>query len=302
MKPTLVILAAGIGSRYGGVKQMDRVGPSGETIMDYSLYDAKRAGFGKTVFVIRRSIEKDFREAFLDHLAGRVEVDFVFQELEDLPPGFAVPDGRVKPWGTSHAVLQAEAKVATPFAVINADDFYGLEAFRIMADFLSARRNDETLYAVVAYLIDKTLSEHGSVARGVCEVGAGGWLEGIVERTHVERTAEGIVYKDEQGRFVSLPPEKAVSMNFWGFTPTYFKYGREIFEDFLRHNIGNMKAELFIPLVVNQLIKRGEARVRILPTSAKWFGVTYQEDKPRVVEALRALVSSGAYPPNLWGV
>ena len=300
MKPTLVILAAGIGSRYGSLKQMDRVGPSGETIMDYSLFDAQRAGFGKTVFIIRRSIEKDFRETILARLAGRVEIDYVFQELRDLPPGFAVPDGRVKPWGTSHAILRAESKVQTPFAVINADDFYGAEPFALMAGYLSSLRVDEPRYAVVGYLIESTLSEHGSVARGVCEVDRDGRLVGIVERTHIEKTPEGIVYKDEKGHFTPLPPEMAVSMNFWGFTPTYFRYGNAFFERFLRENAGNPKAELFIPLVVNHLIQTGEARVRVLPTAAKWFGVTYREDKPRVVEALRRLVDAGAYPENLW--
>jgi NDP-sugar pyrophosphorylase family protein len=300
MKPTLVILAAGIGSRYGSLKQMDRVGPSGETIMDYSLYDARRSGFGQAVFVIRRSMEKEFREAFVERLAGRVEIDYVFQELEDLPPGFAVPKGRTKPWGTSHAVLRAGAKVQAPFAVINADDFYGFEPFKLMAEFLSARRLEEPHFAVVGYLIGGTLSEHGSVARGVCEVTAEGWLEGIVERTQVERTVEGIVYKDEEGRIVALPPDKVVSMNFWGFTPAYFRFGEEVFEEFLRQKSGDPRAELFIPLVINKLIKNGEAKVRVLPTAAKWFGITYREDKPRVIEAIRRLVASGAYPESLW--
>jgi len=300
MKPTLVILAAGIGSRYGGIKQMDRLGPSGETIMDYSLYDAMRAGFGRVVFVIRRSMERDFREAFLDRLKGRVEIDYVFQELEDVPSGFAVPEGRVKPWGTAHAVLRAEPKVEGPFAVINADDFYGLEPFRLMADFLAARGSEDRFYAVVGYLIGSTLSEHGAVARGVCEVGLEGWLEGVVERTHVERTPDGIVYKDEEGRRISLPPEKTVSMNFWGFTPTFFRFGREIFADFLRRNAANLKAELFIPLVINQLIREGRAKVRTLPTSASWFGMTYREDKPKVVASIRRLVDAGAYPQALW--
>jgi NDP-sugar pyrophosphorylase family protein len=300
MKPTLVILAAGVGSRYGSLKQMDRVGPSGETIMDYSLYDAQRAGFGRTVFVIRKSIEADFREGLLDRLGGRLDIECVFQELEDLPPGFSVPLGRTKPWGTSHAVLQAEPKVEGPFAVINADDFYGLEAFRLMAGFLAARTNDERLYAVAGYLIGSTLSEHGSVARGVCEVGSDGWLEGVVERTRVERTPAGIVYREEDGRLVPLPPEKAVSMNFWGFTPTYFEFCREVFVEFLGRNAENPKAELFIPLVVNRLIKDGRAKVRVLPTSGTWFGVTYREDKPRVVAALRRLVDSGDYPERLW--
>jgi len=301
MKPTLVILAAGIGSRYGSLKQMDRIGPSGETLMDYSLFDAVRAGFGQAVFVIRRSIEKDFRETVLTRLAGRVEIDYVFQELEDLPSGFAVPEGRVKPWGTSHAVLQAEPKVQGPFAAINADDFYGFEPYRLMAGYLSSLRADEARYSLIGYLIESTLSEQGSVARGVCEVDQNGRLVGIVERTHIEKTAEGIAYKDGSGRFVALPAGKTVSMNFWGFTPTYFEFARTFFENFLRERVGDLKAELFIPLVVNHLVLTGEARVRVLPTSAQWFGVTYREDKPKVVEAVRRLVDAGVYPGNLWG-
>jgi hypothetical protein len=301
MKPTLVVLAAGIGSRYGSLKQMDRIGPSGETIMDYSLFDARRAGFGKAVFVIRRSMEDEFRAAFIDRLAGRVEIEYVFQELEDLPPGFSVPTDRVKPWGTSHAVLMAEPKVSTPFAVINADDFYGSEPFQITAGFLAGLMNDDPQYSVVGYPIETTLSEHGSVARGVCEVGADGWLEGIFERTHIERTPDGIAYLDADGRFVALPPGKTVSMNFWGFSPTYFAFAHEVFVRFLRANHGNSKAEMFIPIVVNSLIADRMARVKVLPTAAQWFGVTYREDKPRVIEALRKLVEAGHYPEKLWG-
>jgi hypothetical protein len=300
MKPTLVVLAAGIGSRYGSLKQMDQVGPAGETIMDYSLYDAERAGFGRCIFIIRRSIEREFRDVILAKLSGRVEADYVFQEIEDVPPGFTVPADRTKPWGTSHAVLAAAAKVREPFAVINADDYYGVEPFRTMAGFLSGLRNEATDYSLIGYDLAGTLSEYGSVARGVCEVNATGYLEGIVERTRIEQTAAGAVYMDEDGRNVLLPAGKTVSMNFWGFTPTYFEYARTAFVRFLEKNAANPKAELYIPLVVNALVRDGDATCRVLPTSARWFGVTYREDKPRVMDAFAKLVEAGVYPPNLW--
>jgi hypothetical protein len=300
MKPTLVVLAAGIGSRYGSLKQMDQVGPAGETIMDYSLFDARRAGFGRCVFIIRRSIERDFRDVILAKLSGRFEADYIFQEIEDVPPGFSVPADRTKPWGTSHAVLAAASKVREPFAVINADDYYGVEPFRTMAEFLSGLRNEATDYSLIGYDLAGTLSEHGSVARGVCEVNAAGFLEGIVERTRIERTAAGAVFVDEDGRNVTLPAGKTVSMNFWGFTPTYFDFARTAFVRFLEKNAANPKAELYIPLVINALVRDGAATCRVLPTSARWFGVTYREDKPRVIEALAKLVEAGVYPPNLW--
>ena len=300
MKPALVVLAAGIGSRYGSLKQTDQVGSSGETLMDYSVFDAHRHGFGRCVFVIRKSMERDFRAAYLSKIGGRLETECVFQELEDVPPGFSVPAGRTKPWGTSHAVLAAAGTVREPFAVINADDFYGSESFRLMAGFLSGLRAEEARYAVVGFDLAATLSEHGAVARGVCEVNGEGFLDGIVERTQIERIPGGAAYKNEDGRIVSLPAGKTVSMNFWGFTPTYFDHARKAFIRFLETNAGNPKAEWFIPLVVNEMIRNGAATCRVLPTSARWFGVTYREDKPLVVRALAELVKAGEYPSRLW--
>jgi hypothetical protein len=300
MTPTLVVLAAGIGNRYGGLKQMDGIGPSGETIVDYSIFDAVRAGFGRVVFVIRRSIEKEFGEVFLSRLSGRVRVDCVFQEIEDVPPGCVVPDGRVKPWGTSQAVLAAAGTVQEPFAAINADDFYGRGAFGAMADFLRSRQAGESSYSLVGYRLDRTLSEHGAVARGVCEVGPAGFLTGIVERTHVVREGGVIRTRDESGREAILKPETTVSMNFWGFTPTFFDFARSEFRDFVQTCPDPLKSEIYIPLVVNKLILDGRATVRVLDCSEGWFGVTYREDRPRVVAAVRALVASGAYPTPLW--
>ncbi len=301
MKPTLVVLAAGIGSRYGSLKQVDRVGPSGETIIDYSIFDALRAGFGKAVFVVRRSIEADFREAFLVRLGGRIPSELAFQELEDVPAGFAVPAGRSKPWGTSHAVLAAAAQVREPFAVINADDFYGRDAFERMAGFLSGLSPQDPKFAVVGYGLRSTLSEHGSVARGVCEVGPDGFLTGVVERLKIEPDGEAIVDRAADGGVLVLPESTVVSMNFWGFTPLYFEQAREEFRSFLRARGGDPKAEMYIPLVVNDMVRTGQATVKVLPTTARWFGVTYREDKPRVMAELEALVQAGEYPRSLWG-
>jgi hypothetical protein len=301
MKPALVILAAGIGSRYGSLKQVDPVGPSGETIMDYSLFDAVKAGFGRCVFIIQRSMEQEFREVILRKLAGRVEVDFVFQEIGNLPTGFSVPPDRTKPWGTAHAVLAAEAKIDEPFAVINADDFYGFDAFRVMSRFLSGVRSREPNFAVVGYDLDSTLSDYGAVARGVCEVNREGFLESIVERTHVIRTKFGIVSEDSSGHHIPLGEGKTVSMNFWGFTPVYFSYARAAFTKFLEDSGLDPKAEFFIPLAINQMIKDSAATCRVLPTTARWFGVTYKADKPFVIEALARLVEAGEYPRSLWG-
>jgi len=301
MIPTLVVLAAGIGNRYGGLKQMDAVGPAGETIMDYSIFDAARAGFGRVVFVIRRSFESDFRAAVLGKLGGRIDVDCAFQELEDVPAGLTVPAGRTKPWGTSHAVLAARGRVATPFAAINADDFYGPAAFREMAAFLAARSADEPFYSLIGYELESTLSEHGSVARGVCEVDGRGYLEGIVERTRIERSGDGIVFLDETGVFRPFTGHETVSMNFWGFTPGYFAFAAEAFERFVRERGSDPKAELYIPLVVNELIRTGRAKVQVLPSRERWFGVTYKDDKPKVVAELAAMTAAGLYPSPLWG-
>lgn len=300
MKPALVILAAGIGSRYGSLKQVDPVGPSGETIMDYSLYDALRAGFDRCVFIIQKSMERDFREVVLRKLEGRADVDYVFQEMDCLPAGFSIPPDRTKPWGTAHAVLSVEPRIAEPFAVINADDFYGYDAFRIMNGFLSRVAREENRFAVVGYNLDATLSDYGAVARGVCEVDREGFLEGIVERTRILRTKFGIVSEDPSGRHIPLGPEKTVSMNFWGFTPGFFGYTRALFAKFLEDRGADPKAEFFIPLAVNQMIKDKAATCRVLPTTARWFGVTYKADRPMVVETLARLVAAGEYPRALW--
>jgi len=300
MKPTLVVLAAGIGNRYGGLKQMDGVGPAGETIVDYSIYDAAGAGFGKVVFVIRRSIEQEFREVFLRKLEGKIDVDCVFQELGDVPPGFSAPPGRTKPWGTTQAVLAARSKIGTPFAAINADDFYGREAFRMMAGFLGGLAPTEPSYALVGYELESTLSEHGTVARGVCEVDGEERLKSIVERLGIERSDSGISYAGDAGVRMPLPGGKTVSMNFWGFTPTFFGFAGEAFERFLRERAGDPKAELYIPLVVNDLLRTGRAKLKVLPSRQKWFGVTYREDRPLVVAELRKLTESGQYPSPLW--
>jgi len=266
MKPTLVVLAAGIGNRYGGLKQVDAFGPSGETIIDYSVFDAVRAGFGRVVFVIRRSIEKDFREAFLSRLEGRIDVRLAFQELGDVPAGHVVPEGRTKPWGTTHAVLAAASEVGEPFAAINADDFYGRGAYAAMAGFL----------------------------------GPDNRLTGIVERLNVVRTGGRIRSVGEDGRETALAPETIVSMNFWGFTPAFFGQARSEFEAFLKSCPDPLKSEIYIPLVVNNLIRGGRAEVRVLESTDAWFGVTYREDKPRVMAEIRALVEAGVYPNKLW--
>jgi dTDP-glucose pyrophosphorylase len=300
MKPTLVILAAGIGNRYGGLKQVDAVGPSGESIMDYSIYDAAGAGFGKVVFIIRKAIEAEFKEAIWQKLRGRFEVEYVFQELEDIPRGYTVPSGRIKPWGTSHAVLVTERNVREPFAVINADDFYGRQAFRVMAHFLMNVKADDAVFSLVGYRLGSTLSEHGSVARGVCDVDDRGRLKAIVERTNIEKTDEGISVKDTGGRAILFSGDETVSMNFWGFTPAFFPFARREFEIFLGENIQSPKSELYIPSVINILVRSGEAEVRVLEGGEKWFGVTYLEDKPRVVAEINKLVGAGLYPRKLW--
>ena len=301
MKPTLIVLAAGMGSRYGRLKQLDPFGPAGETIIEYSVYDAIRAGFGKVVFVIRKSLEATFAEEIFSKLAGHIRVEYVFQELEYLPEGFSVPAGRVKPWGTGQAVLLAGAKVDEPFAVINGDDFYGAESFRLLAAFLAGCTDPAaTDYAVVGYPLRNTLSEFGTVARAVCEVDAGGWLRGMRELTSIGRTAAGIGYRDAGGAEVPLTGEETVSMNMMGFTPSLFAHCRTHFEAFLREQGNEPKAEFYLPLLVNALVRQGAARVKVLPTTATWFGVTYLEDRPLVVEKIAALTAAGAYPPRLW--
>jgi len=301
MEPALVILAAGMGSRYGGVKQIDQFGPHGETILDYSIYDALQAGFKKIVFVIRRELEDDFEAVFVPKLRGRADVHFVFQELTNLPQGFSVPEGRAKPWGTAHAVLVAKEAVEEPFGVINADDFYGRGAYQILADFLVRQPREGNEYAIVGYRLDRTLSKHGSVSRGVCQVDASGYLQKIVERTKIYWKDSSIVYLDENGQETEIDGSVLVSMNMMGYTPSFFRHLDRYFEEFLRNRGNDPKAEFFLTWVLDQLINTGQAKVKILSTDEEWFGVTYKEDKPVVQEKIRQLIANGKYPENLWG-
>lgn len=300
IKPTLLVLAAGMGSRYGSLKQMDGVGPNGEAIIDYSIYDAIRAGFGKVVFVIRHSFAKEFTEVFnAERFGHRIEVEYVYQELDCLPEGFSLPEGRQKPWGTNHAVMMAADAIHEPFAVINADDFYGRDSYAVIGRYLSSlegRRND---YCMVGYEVSKTLSENGTVSRGVCTVDAEGYLQGMVERTQIERVDGTIVFHDG-GADEPLAENTPVSMNLFGFTPDYFEYSADYFRTFLSENMTNLKAEFFIPLMVNRLISTSTARMRVLSTTSQWFGVTYKEDKPQLMAKIEALIEAGEYPRKLW--
>lgn len=303
MKPTLVVLAAGMGSRYGSLKQMDGVGPNNEAIIDYSIYDAVQAGFGKVVFVIRHSFEQEFREVFSkEHFGGKIDVEFVFQELDYLPEGFTVPEGRIKPWGTCHAVMMAAPVVDGPFAVINADDFYGREAYITLAEYLRQVEGTQGNYSMVGYNLRNTLSDYGTVSRGECSVDENNNLVSIVERTAIERGTDGIVrYKDENGEH-PIDENTTVSMNLFGFTPDFFSKTEELFKEFLANptNMSNLKSEFFIPLCVNTLINQKRVSLKVLTSEAKWFGVTYKEDKPEVVSKISKLIADGIYPSKLW--
>ena len=300
MKPTLFVLAAGMGSRYGGLKQLDGLGPNGETIMDYSIFDAIRGGFGKLVFVIRKSFEEDFRNKILSKYENHIPCELVFQDLNDLPEGFNCPEGRQKPWRTNHAVLMGKSVIKEPFAVINADDFYGRDSFAVIGKQLSEMGDKQNEYCMVGYRVGNTLSESGSVARGVCETNEAGYLTGVVERTAIERIDGDIQFIDENGQKVVLEENVPVSMNMWGFTPDYFVHSEKYFVDFLKENIDKPKSEFFIPLVVNELITKGIATVKVLDTTAKWFGVTYAADRQGVVDKIQALVDAGEYPNKLF--
>ncbi len=299
IKPTLLVLAAGIGSRYGGLKQMDQVGPSGETIIDYSIYDAMKAGFGKVVFVIRRDIEKDFKEVFIDKLKDHIDVDYVFQHIDMVPKGISFSYNRNKPWGTGHAVMVAEQKINEPFAVINADDFYGGSSYRVMADFLT-NSSDINEYSMVGYRLDRTLSDHGHVARGVCETNQDSYLRIVNERTRIEKAKGKILFTDDDGSITVLTGNETVSMNFWGFKKSVFDHLNELFIQFVKENSDDPKAEFFIPDMITDLINKNAAKVKVLNTDELWFGVTYREDKPIVIESIRELVSKGVYPSKLW--
>ena len=300
VKPTLLVLAAGMGSRYGSLKQMDGVGPNGEAIIDYSVYDAIRAGFGKVVFVIRHSFAADFKEVFnVERFGGRIAVEYVYQELDCLPEGFELPAERQKPWGTNHAVMMAADVINEPFAVINADDFYGRNSYEVIGQYLSQLVGSEGKYCMVGYEVSKTLSENGTVSRGVCTVDADGNLTSMVERTKIERVNGTIVFHDN-GDDEPLAENTPVSMNLFGFTPDYFAHSESCFKEFLAANIENLKSEFFIPLMVNKVISEGTATMRVLSTASNWFGVTYKEDKPQLMQKIEELIAAGEYPRNLW--
>ena len=300
MKPTLFILAAGMGSRYGGLKQLDGLGPNGETIMDYSVFDAMRAGFGKVVFVIRKDFEEDFRRVVLSKYADHVPCEVCFQGIDCLPEGFTRNPERTKPWGTNHAVLMAKDLIHEPFMVINADDFYGKESFEVMAKFLLDVNGQQGKYCMAGYRVGNTLSEHGTVSRGVCATDKMGYLTDVVERTAIESKNGHIVFPDENGNEVEIPFDTPVSMNMWGFTPEYFEYTEEAFKEFLKVSGQELKTEFYIPTLVNDLIKAGKATCQVLDTPAKWFGVTYADDRHMVVDKIQALVEAGVYPNKLF--
>lgn len=299
MKPTLLVLAAGMGSRYGALKQMDGVGPNNESILDYSIYDAKRAGFGKVVFVIRRDFAEAFEKVNNSERYG-MPVEYVYQSIEALPQGYKVPEGREKPWGTNHAVLMAADVIKEPFAVINADDFYGKEAYEVMAKYLCKCEGQIGAYSMVAYKLGNTLSDYGTVSRGICTEDDNHFLKTIVERTAIAKTTNGAQYSDESGCH-SLSLDTLVSMNFFGFTPDYFEHSKQGFAHFLNKEAqNNLKAEFFIPLMVNKLLQSGEAHLKVLSSDASWFGVTYKEDKPIVIQKIKDLIEKGVYQEKLW--
>lgn len=293
-----------MGSRYGGLKQLDGLGPNGETIMDYSIYDAIQAGFGKIVWVIRKDFEQDFREKILSKYEGHIPCEIVFQSLDKIPEGYSVPEGRTKPWGTNHAVMMAKDVIKEPFCVINCDDFYNRDCFKVIGKFLSELpEGSNGKYAMVGFRVANTLSDNGTVSRGVCAKDDNNHLTSCVERTEIERKADGkVAYKDEKGEWVSIPDNTPVSMNVWGFTPEYFDYSEKLFKEFLDQpsTKANPKAEYLIPWVVDKLIKSGKATCEVLDTTSKWFGVTYSADRPGTVERIQKLVDEGVYPNKLF--
>ncbi|MGE5599380.1 MAG: sugar phosphate nucleotidyltransferase [Bacteroidota bacterium] len=301
MRPTLVVMAAGMGSRYGGLKQIDPVGPRGEIILDYSLYDARRAGFGKVVFVVKEETAELFRATIGRRVEGHLETAYVCQRLDDLPAGFAAPEGREKPWGTAHAVYAARAEVSGTFAVINADDFYGPSSYRLLAAHLDRIMEESHEYCLVGYVLANTLTENGSVSRGVCRVDEDGYLREIREHTRIERRDGRIVSAPDGGTGTELPADSTVSMNMWGFTPRVLREIEARFPEFLRANAANlMRAEFFLPDLVMALLTEGKARVKVLRTGERWFGVTYRQDKPAVAAAVARLAEAGVYPADLW--
>ena len=298
-KPTLVILAAGMGSRYGGLKQIDSFSPEGDTIIDFSLYDALQAGFGKFVFIIRKSFEKEFKEIFNKKLEGKAEIAYVFQELENVSEKYINPE-RTKPWGTGHALLMTKTAVKENFAIINGDDFYGKEAFEVMAKSLSKKDMNSYDFNTMAYLLKNTVSDHGYVSRGECLVNDKNYLVDVTERTHIEKIDGKIIRKDDDGTYISIDGNTVVSMNFWGFTPRFFEFGGALFEKFLETNKENLKAEFYIPNIVSEIVKSNRATVEVLKSDAQWFGVTYKDDKPIVQKAIEQLKNKNIYPKHLW--
>ncbi len=298
MKPTLLILAAGMGSRYGGLKQMDELGPSGESIIDYSIYDAIQAGFGKVVFVVRESFLADFKKRFEPKLKGKIKTEYVLQELFNLPNDFMPPEGREKPWGTGHAVLMAKNVITTPFAVINADDFYGNQSYKQAVDFINNNPEEEQ-YAMIGYALKNTLSKHGTVSRAVCDVDENNKLIELIERTKIGYEGEDIVFYEDDKKTV-LTGEESVSMNFWVLKPTFFKHLEDGFVEFLKEQGNELKSEFYFNVLAGELAQKKLAETNVIPTTAQWFGVTYQEDKPLVQISLKDLHKSGLYPENLW--
>ena len=305
MKPTLFVLAAGMGSRYGGLKQLDQLGPNGETIMDYSIYDAIKAGFGKIVFVIRKDFEQDFREKILSKYEGHVPVELCFQSLDSLPEGFTCPADRVKPWGTGHAIMSCIGQVDGPFVVINVDDYYGSHAFQMAYDFLEKNQDPEGVYQymMVGYRLENTLTDNGHVARGICVTDENGYLVDINERTHIEKRDGGAAYTEDDGNtWTKIPVDSTVSMNMWGFSATILGELKNRFPQFLNENLNKnpLKCEYFLPFVVDELLKEKKASVKVLKSMDKWYGVTYKEDKPMVMAAIQRLKDEGHYPKRLW--
>lgn len=298
MRPTLLILAAGIGSRYGGIKQMDQIGPSGESIIDYSVYDAIRAGFKKVVFVLNPNIIDDFKDVYENRLKGKIETKYILQEISNIPVGIKFNKDRVKPWGTAHAVMVAKNFIHEPFAVINADDFYGKEAYKVMSDYLGQLKTESSEYSMVGYRLKNTLSENGSVSRGICTLESG-FLSDVVERTKIYKENSKIIF-EEDGCKNEISGESIVSMNFWGFSPKFFAQMEEDFKKFIMLNANNLMAEFYIPFVVNNLIVSNKAKVKVLTSESSWFGVTYKEDKQKTINQINTLVKNGKYPAKLW--
>lgn len=298
-KPTLVILAAGMGSRYGGLKQMDTFTPEGDTIIDFSLYDAIQAGFGKVVFIIRKSFEAEFRSIFNKKLAGKIEVEFVFQELDSVPKKYRNPE-RKKPWGTGHALLMTKDVIKENFAIINADDFYSRQAFEAMANHLTTVETESYQFSMVAYSLKNTVSDNGYVSRGECTVDDNGFLTAVTERVRIEKIDGFLKSEDENGKMIPIDENTTVSMNFWGFTPKCFEFGDELFLDFLEKNKENLKAEFYLPSIVNTMLESKKASVKVLECNSKWFGVTYSDDKEKAKKAINELKANEVYPKKLW--